>query len=71
MGMASVSSLEDIIGGHIWIGFILLIGGAWHILVVSKTWATKLLRIIDADNQPELTEERVKNWVAQIKRKFT
>jgi flavodoxin I len=45
MGMASVSSLEDIIGGHIWIGFILLIGGAWHILVIPKTWATKLLRI--------------------------
>ena len=45
MGMASVNSLEDIIGGHIWIGAVLLIGGAWHILVAPKTWATKLLRI--------------------------
>jgi photosystem II CP43 chlorophyll apoprotein len=45
LGMASVSSLEDIIGGHIWIGVILLIGGAWHILVAPKQWAIKLLRI--------------------------
>ena len=45
MGMASVSSLEDIIGGHLWIGFILLIGGAWHILVAPKQWTTKLLRV--------------------------
>ena len=45
MGMASVSSLEDIIGGHLWIGSILLIGGTWHILVAPKQWATKLLRI--------------------------
>jgi flavodoxin I len=26
---------------------------------------------IDEDNQPELTEERIKTWVAQIKREFT
>jgi photosystem II CP43 chlorophyll apoprotein len=45
VGMASVSSLEDIIGGHIWIGVILLIGGAWHILVAPKQWAIELLRI--------------------------
>jgi photosystem II CP43 chlorophyll apoprotein len=45
MGMASVSSLEDIIGGHLWIGAILLIGGAWHILVAPKQWAIKLLKI--------------------------
>jgi photosystem II CP43 chlorophyll apoprotein len=45
LGMASVSSLEDIIGGHIWIGVILLIGGAWHILVAPKQWAVRLLRI--------------------------
>ncbi len=45
LGMASVNSLEDIIGGHIWIGVILLIGGAWHILVTPKRWAIVLLRI--------------------------
>ncbi|NES97290.1 MAG: flavodoxin FldA, partial [Desertifilum sp. SIO1I2] len=26
---------------------------------------------IDEDNQPELTEERVKAWVAQLKREFS
>jgi photosystem II CP43 chlorophyll apoprotein len=45
MGMASVNSLEDIIGGHLWIGVILLGGGAWHILVTPKAWAVKILRI--------------------------
>jgi photosystem II CP43 chlorophyll apoprotein len=45
MGMASVNSLEDIIGGHLWIGAILLGGGAWHILVTPTKWAVKMLRI--------------------------
>jgi Photosystem II protein len=45
MGMASVNSLEDIIGGHLWIGVILLGGGAWHILVTPKAWVGKMLRI--------------------------
>jgi photosystem II CP43 chlorophyll apoprotein len=43
--MASVNNLEDIIGGHLWIGAILLGGGAWHILVAPTNWAVKILRI--------------------------
>ena len=45
MGMASVNNLEDIIGGHLWIGIILLGGGVWHILVTPKAWVVKILRI--------------------------
>ena len=32
LGMAAVDSLEDIIGGHIWIGVACIAGGAWHIV---------------------------------------
>jgi photosystem II CP43 chlorophyll apoprotein len=45
MTISLVNSLEDIIGGHLWIGLILLGGGAWHILVTPKAWVVKILRI--------------------------
>ncbi|MBC6421161.1 MAG: chlorophyll a/b binding light-harvesting protein [Hormoscilla sp. SP5CHS1] len=45
LGMASVNNLEDVIGGHIWIGAILIAGGMWHILNQPLPWATRALRI--------------------------
>jgi photosystem II CP43 chlorophyll apoprotein len=38
LGMAAVNSLEDIIGGHIWIGAMCIIGGAWHIVTEPAGW---------------------------------
>lgn len=45
LGMASVDNLEDVIGGHIWIGLILILGGAWHIVVQPFGWVRKLMPI--------------------------
>ncbi|MDF5724585.1 MAG: chlorophyll a/b binding light-harvesting protein [Rhizonema sp. PD37] len=42
-GMAAVDNLEDVVGGHIWIGSILIFGGVFHILTKPFAWAQRIL----------------------------
>ena len=45
LGLASVDSLQDVVGGHIWIGTLELLGGFWHITREPTPWARLLLKI--------------------------
>lgn len=39
--IVGVDNMEDIIGGHIWIGLICIAGGVWHILTRPFGWARR------------------------------
>jgi len=39
--IVSVNNMEDIIGGHIWIGLVCISGGIWHILTKPFAWARR------------------------------
>lgn len=40
--LAGVDNLEDVVGGHIWIGAICIFGGLWHIATQPFSWAKKV-----------------------------
>ena len=42
-GMAAVNNLEDLVGGHLWIGSICILGGLWHMSTRPFGWARRVL----------------------------
>ena len=40
--LAGVDNLEDVVGGHIWLGAILIAGGLWHINTKPFKWTENL-----------------------------
>jgi len=41
--IVGVNNLEDVVGGHIWIGLICIGGGIWHIVTKPFGWARRAL----------------------------
>jgi photosystem II CP43 chlorophyll apoprotein len=42
-GMAAVNNLEDVVGGHIWVGILCIAGGFWHLFTKPFPWAKQIL----------------------------
>ena len=42
-GMAAVDNLEDVVGGHFWVGVLCILGGLWHMATKPFNWARKIL----------------------------
>ena len=42
-GMAAVNNLEDVVGGHLWVGSICILGGLWHMATRPFNWARQVL----------------------------
>ncbi len=41
--IVGVNNLEDVVGGHIWIGIVCISGGIWHIVTKPFGWARRAL----------------------------
>jgi len=41
-GMAAVHNLDDVVGGHLWVGALCILGGIWHIRTEPTAWAKGL-----------------------------
>jgi photosystem II CP43 chlorophyll apoprotein len=37
----SINNMEDLVGGHIWVGVLCVVGGIWHIITKPFAWARR------------------------------
>jgi photosystem II CP43 chlorophyll apoprotein len=42
IGMAAVNNLEDVVGGHIWVGLMCIGGGIWHLISSPLPWTKNI-----------------------------
>ena len=63
----SVNNMEDLIGGHYWVSFYLIIGGYWHIQTRALTMTTRAFTWSAEASQAQSFTFLIRDWKLGIK----
>jgi photosystem II CP43 chlorophyll apoprotein len=63
--VVSVNNMEDVVGGHVWIGVLCIVGGIWHIFTKPFAWARRAF-VWSGEAYLSYSLAAISLWVSQL-----